>query len=245
VQIVVELLSGTGLAPSLIDTALLALEHREFQRVIEELAPRARELDDRALVALALAFDAVGRQTDAITMLEKHYKGGTPSTDVMGVLAGRYKKKWLAARRRIDWERGRELYYSALDASDPQVAAPGVTPDFDQAMYHAINVAFLDLLETPERSTVPEHVATMARRALGYAEHAANNHWGSATCGDANAILGDLDQACRFYTEARQAAPQPREIDSMYAQAVRIAAHIYGSGGVQRVESCFTITSGH
>jgi pimeloyl-ACP methyl ester carboxylesterase len=239
VQLVIELLTGSNARSSRVDSVLLAIERREFNHVVEELTPIAGELDQVSLVALALALDAIGREGDAIEVLEKHYVLGHASTDVLGVLGGRIKRRWLAGRRRADWQRARDLYESALAKSAP--ADNPALVDADQAMYHAINIAFLDLMASPVSSAVPPAVRDMTKRAQAYAEGASKNHWQQAVLGDAACMLGDISAACQHYTHAREMVTQPREIDSMYGQAVRIAARVHGASGAGQVESCFCL----
>jgi hypothetical protein len=57
-------------------------------------------------------------------------------------------------------------------------------------------------------------------------------------------MLGKLDDACRAYSKARAYASSPREIDSMYSQAIRVVARVHGAAGVARVEECFRIEGG-
>src|SRR5262249_9162962 len=66
------------------------------------------KLDDAALVALALALDGLGRGSEALKVLEDHYrKNGISSLDALGVLGGRYKRQWLAGRVAEDLKRAR------------------------------------------------------------------------------------------------------------------------------------------
>jgi pimeloyl-ACP methyl ester carboxylesterase len=245
VQVVVEALTGKAKSSSLVDSALLALEQRQFAEVISELSPQVGQLDDVALITLALALETTGHSQDALRILEQHYRGGTASADALGVLAGRIKRRWLAGRNRADWQRARDLYTQGLFQAAPGfVGTSSAGVDAEQAMYHAINIAFLDLLVTPAASVVPEGVRQMAERARAYASSAVQNHWRWAVEGDALAMLGNLNDACQAYEHARAHASSPREVDSMYSQAIRIAARMYGPTGVARVEECFRIAGG-
>src|SRR5262245_55820139 len=50
----------------------VALESRQFHETIRLLEPKRDQLDRSALVQLALAYEGVGRQVDAIQLLERH-----------------------------------------------------------------------------------------------------------------------------------------------------------------------------
>lgn len=254
VQVVIDALSGSGVQRSVIDSALVAVELREFSNAVDVLLPRADEIDDPSLVQLALALESLNRGNEALQLLEKQCeRRGSPSTDALGVLAGRFKRRWLTERIYSDWERARSLYVEALRQSDPSFDTRDASQTVDQrrslsarektdpeqAMYHAINVAFLDLMITPQASAVPETVASMAARALEYASAARNDHWRSATQGDALLMLGQLSAACIEYGVAVQRTKSPREIDSMYSQAIRLSERIFGEAGIRTVETAF------
>ena len=250
VQLVVDALCGGMLPPTAIDGALLAIERREYWEAVEALMPQVNEIDDNALVQLALALEALGRGEEALDMLEDQFKKrGRPSTDAVGVLAGRLKRRWLVDRRSADWARARELYAEGLQVADPQNAAesPSETAatqlDPDQAMYHAINIVFLDAMQAPPLSNPVPHVLRSAERAIWYAERSAENHWRFATEGDANQVLRKLDVSCERYTKARMLAGRQRDIASMYSQALRLAEHLHGGSGVNLVQRAFEVTS--
>ena len=145
--------------------------------------------------SLALALEGLGRDEKALSVLEKHFKGGTSSTDAQGILAGRLKRRWLVGRVQSDLDRAKELYSDALRRSEAK-------EDHSQAYYHAINVAFLDLISTPPNSDVPKSVDEMARRARRHCSQASQTQWRFATEAEASLMLGDLDGAEALYRRA-------------------------------------------
>lgn len=211
------------------DSVRLAVEMRDFQNVVGQLLPHATELSDASLVSLALALDGVGRGAEALRVLEEHYrKNGTSSTDALGVLGGRYKRAWLAGRRETDLRRARELYSKGLAEAE-------INKDRDQAYYQAINLAFLDLMAAPATTKVPKSARDMADRALRHCKKAGDSHWRRATQAEAALILGNLPRARKYYREALAMASSERERDSIYSQAVRVAAKIFGEPGVKEI----------
>jgi hypothetical protein len=70
--------------------AAVAVERVQFQRTIDQLFPNVGRLDEKALVALALALESVGRSEDAMAALKAQPNRGTDAT---GVLAGRLKRR--------------------------------------------------------------------------------------------------------------------------------------------------------
>jgi tetratricopeptide (TPR) repeat protein len=210
---------------------LVAVELRQFQRAIDLLLPNKATIDDAALVQLALALDGVGRGDDALRILDER---SSTATDAMGVLGGRLKRRWLIARQQSDWNRAHELYEGAL-------AKAQALENADQSMYHAINLAFLELMITPESDAVPKAAKDMALLALEQAAAATAGHWRAATEGEARLVLGDLDEASRKYREALAFRPGSRATDSMYLQAIRVAARVFGETGERAIETAFGV----
>jgi hypothetical protein len=232
--LVIDALHGLAHARGVVDSALIAVELRHFQRAITTLLPLVATIDAAALVQLALALDAVGRGDEALHLLEQRLRGGTASTDAMGVLAGRLKRRWLADRQERDWVRARELYGKAFVLAD----AAG---NSEQAMYHAINLASLELMIAPDADAVPQAATQMAQRALDYAASAKTDHWRLATEGEAHLVLGDLATACEKYRKALRLQPGGRAADSMYLQAVRIARRALGEAGQRDIQAAFGV----
>jgi hypothetical protein len=229
VLLVVNALTGSGKVRPIVDGARLALERGDFYSVIEVLLPLAAELDKSALASLALALEGVERGSDALAILESH--SSLDSTEALGVLAGRLKRRWLTERRARDLDHAKELYQCGLNQAE-------VANDHDQAFYHAINIAFLYLMESPTGS-IPDKVGQMANRSLEHIKEARNTNWSFATQGEALLMLGDLEGAQHAYAIAIMMTTSPREIDSIYSQAVRVAVKIFGQEGADRIEQLF------
>lgn len=235
VQVVVEAVTSKVSGRAYLDSALVAVELGEFSTAVKDLLPRAKDLDDGALAQLALALDSLGRGGEALSLLEQRYQErGRTSSDALGVLGGRLKRRWLAERREEDWIRAKAMYSEGFKSvTGPRRVDPA------QAMYHAVNLAFLELLHSPQASAIPESAAEKAKEALQYAENAPDDHWRKASEGDSYQILGNPDRATGCYVTARELCSRPREIESMYSQAVRIADRLYGIRGIRRVERAF------
>src|SRR3954454_21425537 len=174
VLIVKQGLCGGPTSREVFDSARLQVELRQFEAAVKALLPNAGELDEAALVALALALDGLGRGPEALETLERHYRSGTSSTDALGVLAGRLKRRWLAERRSADLARARQLYSEGLAKAEAEEGAA-------QALYQAITIALLDLMAAPTTAGVPVHVREMAQRALQHCAVADEDYWGLAT----------------------------------------------------------------
>jgi pimeloyl-ACP methyl ester carboxylesterase len=238
VILVIDTLTGGSRVVPVVDGARLAVERGQFQAAIATLIPRVSELDDAALASLALALEAEGRGDEALEILQRRYDNGRglSTTDAIGVLAGRLKRRWLTERVAADLTRARELYSEGLARAE-------AANDHAQGYYHAINIAFLDLMAAPAASDLSADVAAMARRALGHCKQASEGAWRHATEGEVALILRGLDEAERHYSQAVADAESPREIDSMYSQAVRVAERVFGRRGVSRIRTVFGLSS--
>jgi tetratricopeptide (TPR) repeat protein len=233
VRLVVESLAGINRLIRPVDSARLAVELGRFRKAVSILQPSTSELDDNALVSLALALEGIGQGTEALRILEAYYKGGNISSlDALGTLAGRIKRRWLVARASSDYYRAKELYKIGLEQAE-------LYGDHDQAFYHAINVAFLELLGLPVTSAVSPSCRALAERAMEHCKHCAISQWRLATQGEALLILGDSAQAFACYDDAIKLTSSQRDIDSMYSQAFRVAERIYGQDGLLKVEQTF------
>ncbi len=228
VQVVLKGLIGDACPAGPWNAARVALESRDFQRAINELSPHQGELDDRHLVMLALALESVGRQEDAIAVLEGCKSSGT---DPLGVLGGRLKRRWLTGGRVIDADRALQLYGEGLTRSEAD-------ENWDQAFYHAINLAFLNLGQGNKKAC-----REMAQRALdhvGRSESAeAPTKWSRATAGEACLYLREADRSVAAYEAALALRPKPREIASMYAQADQVATFLDDQMLAERMRRTF------
>ncbi len=207
------------------NAARVAVESRSFQRAIDELWPHRAELDDSTQVLLSLALDSVGRRKDAIAVLEQ---SGRSDTDQMGTLAGRFKRRWLAERRLDDATKAQELYRRGLKLAEKQA-------DHEQAYYHAINVAFMDLAFARNKKQARLH----ARSALDHAAQAEEDHWRLATEGEACLMLGRDDEALERYRGALAKQPEPWQVRSMFNQAIAVAGLLGNQDAADRLRALF------
>jgi tetratricopeptide (TPR) repeat protein len=185
-----------------------AVELTKFVRIVERLEPRKDKIDDRALVELALAMEKIGRQEDAIKLLEEQDR---QDTDVMGTLAGRLKRRWLHERRKADAEKALKLYVDAFQLAK-------AANKFQQAFYHGINVAFMTLAYRDDHRTA----RTIAKEVLAYCEQAPASIWRYATEGESHLMLGETDAALESYQKAVDMDPAQWQRDSMYQQAMLV-----------------------
>lgn len=231
VRLVIRHLLGDAAPAGPLNSALVAIESRHFQRAIDQLWPNRQTLDPTAKVQLALALDSVGRQGDAIQVLES---AGKKTTDQLGTLGGRFKRRWLAERRQADGDRSLALYRQGL-------AGAQAADDPHQIYYHAINVAFMELAFLGRRT----EARTAARLALDAcqraeaADPAAGRYWRQATRGEALLLLGDERAALDAYRLALTFEPAPWQIISTYHQALGLADLLGSGAAAERLRHLF------
>ena len=132
----------------------------------------------------------------------------------MGVLGGRFKRRWLLDRSQKNAERAIQLYTDALTKTEADDEV-----DQDQVFYHAINIAFMALAAEGDKKKTEKY----AKKALAACALTEESIWRSATEGEANLYLGNSDAAIEGYQAALDKNPEPRQIMSMFQQAVQVA----------------------
>lgn len=225
-QIVSEGLIGNAAPAGPWNSARVAVERREFEAAIAELMPNAEKLDERHLVELALALDASGRRDEAMALLEKN--AGIHGTDVKGTLAGRRKRNWIAEGLRDDGEAALDLYSQSL----AEALAAG---DHDQAYYHAINIAFLELAYKGDHAGARK----AAQQALDEAAQAEAGFWRAASEAEAELYLSATARAVEGYRAAVALRAEPHELESAYAQASRVAAELDDEALQEQLDAVF------
>ena len=203
---------GTGVA---FNSARVAVETGSFQEAIEALLPIQNQLDDGGVVQLAIALDCRGRQEEAIKVLRDHRPEGT---DVLGVLAGRLKRRWQVTRRAEDIKSSRELYARGYQASSEKKP-----PNHDQAYYHAVNLAYFALAAGERDEPAARDWATKALDHCASAVDPKQVFWRLATEGDALMILGRPEEGAAKHAAAAAMNPEPWQAFSAEDQALRVA----------------------
>ena len=179
----------------------------QYEQVVEELLPQSQNLDKRGLEQLVYALEALGKSTQAIVVLNEHPLSKNDS-DVMGVLAGRFKRSYLKEFKKEYGKLAFKYYSKAL-------ALAQTNTDCRQIYYHSINLAFLSLLINDDHGNMQKY-AHMALASCD--EDNFDSLWKLATLGEANLYLGNFDLSKNFYSKAAVMAG-PREKISIYTNA--------------------------
>ncbi len=212
VQAVVRGIQGDAAPAGPWNAARVALQLLDFRQAVGTLEEHAAELDDAHLIQLAIALEGLGNPDKALAVLNE---AGRRGTDARGVLAGRLKRRWIAAGRALDYDRALELYTSAYKDATTHT-------DHAQAFYHGINVCFLLSAGSGEKTGVTE----MATKVLEHCSQIApKDFWCLGTEGEANFYLRKPEEALAAYRNAVQVnpVPSPWQLKSMHDQACHVA----------------------
>jgi len=232
VRVLIGFLAGDGTVAGPWNSARIAVERKNFQAAVDQLWPHRTELDDQNVAHLAIALESLDRSEDAVRLLETHAADSRSGTDPLGVLGGRLKRRWLAEGRSADAERALELYGRGLELST-------AAADHEQAFYHAINVAFLNLAFNRDRKAARELARTALDHCACFASEEGEDHWSLATRGEAHLLLKQDDESLAAYAQAIEREPEPWQLGSMFVQADRIAEILGRKETRKRLEELF------
>ncbi len=177
----------------------------KYRSVVNELESDIESLDAKGLKRLGLALDVLGEEDKAIQILETHPLSKV-NTDTMGILGGRYKRKYLySGNKAADAETAIKHYSTGLRLSKEK-------NDSDQIYYHAINLAFLSLVYQGNKQEMRQY----AELALQNCNEAAINIWEIATMAEAYLYLGNMAEAEKYYTKVKEKTENQIRIRSSY-----------------------------
>jgi tetratricopeptide (TPR) repeat protein len=169
---------------------------------------------DRAYQLRGLALAKSEKLDDSIEILKRLYDRRRTEADAEtgGILAGRYKQRWLAGGRTnvADLRAAFEIYRETYERT--KVTYPGI---------NAAAMA-LELGNRAECGRIAQKILSVLE-----AVHAQLDHWGLATLGEACLLLGDLENATKWYGKAVADSPKRhQDIAVMRRQARRDLANL-------------------
>ncbi|MFD2824366.1 caspase family protein [Lacinutrix iliipiscaria] len=167
----------------------------EYDAVIKKLLPNTKALDKKGLTKLIFALEGMDRRKEALDILNTHDLA-KDNSDLLGILGGRYKRKYLAEYEAEHGLNAIKYYKQALEIAEGK-------NDINQIYYHAINLAFLSLIINEDYTQMKVY----AEQALEATKKIPlNNMWKLATLGEASLYLGDLEASKSYYKQASKMA---------------------------------------
>ena len=216
-HLILNLLTKTAFEKQHTDDEEVNLLLEEYETVIDKLLPNVNELDRRGLEQLIFALEGMNRSEEAMSILHTNELAKNDS-DLLGILGGRYKRKYLKSFIAKDGEEALKYYSQALKMAQDK-------KDSKQIYYHAINLAFLNLIIKNDQSSMQE----FAKLALENCEKDPfNSLWKLATLAEANLYLGNLETSKEFYEKAASMAGQ-REKISIHTNAYTAYTSLMGT----------------
>ncbi|MDN3723479.1 caspase family protein [Aequorivita sp. SDUM287046] len=166
----------------------------EYNSVINALLPKLDTLDKKGLEQLVYALEGVSREEEAFQILNDHSEAKNNS-NILGIMGGRYKRQYLKTFSAEDLRMARKHYSNALQIAEGR-------NDFSQIYYHAINLAFLSLMNENkiEMAEFAELAFTAAQR------DPFPSLWKLATLGEAYLYKGNFENSKLNYKKAAQMA---------------------------------------
>jgi len=145
----------------------------------------------RATQLRALALAKTGKIDDAIELLAGLREAGQLDAETGGLLAGRYKQKWLSGGNRAFLQSAHDVYEETFARTADS--------------YPGINAAALALqLGRPDDA---QRLARQVLESLASVPESELDHWKLATVAEANLILGDVPKAAAYYGKAVARVP--------------------------------------
>lgn len=166
----------------------------KYDVIVKKLLPNAATLDDNGLKQLIFSLEGLDRKEEALQILNAHPLA-VDNTDLMGLLAGRFKRSYLKSFDKKHGIAALEYYSKSLEIASKQ-------ENYNQIYYHAINVAFLSIVLNRNESAMMKY----AKIALEATSNCRDNLWKYATIGEANMYIGDMEKAKEFYSKAAKLA---------------------------------------
>lgn len=167
----------------------------EYDAVVKKLLPSKETLSAKGLKQLLFALEGLDRTEEVMDILLNHPLS-QENTDLMGVMGGRLKRRYLQTFLEEDGKKAMEYYGKGLEISSEK-------KENDQIYYHAINLAFLSLVYADDKNQMRE----FAQQAITATEKDPfSNLWKNATIAEAAMYSGDFKKANVYYSLAAEAA---------------------------------------
>jgi len=194
-QLILQTLTGNEFHSKFTDQEEVNIALGKYDEVIQDLWPKKDELNLKGLRNLIFALEGMDRTDEAVELLETHPLA-KENSDLMGIMGGRYKRKYL--------QKLKDAYgQKAIDYYEKGLALAKAADNKGQIYYLSINLAFLSLVCDEDHQAMREY----AQMALEAAQaDPFDSLWKLATLGEANLYLGKINTAKEFYERASKMA---------------------------------------
>lgn len=204
----------------------------KYYEDVDSLGKKINELDKNGFRRYIFALEGIGKIDEAIKVLEES-EILKLNTDMMGILGGRYKRKYLIEETKSHLDKAIYWYDKALQLS-LQVN------NNSQIYYHAINLAFLYLMFDETDLTKTKEMAVLALKNCQIAK--GGEYWEDATIAEAYLYLNNFEQSKNFYASAIKKCNQSvRETSSMFMNAIYACNSLNRLDWKSEIETLFNV----
>jgi hypothetical protein len=206
-QLIIKTLTDSAFANHYTNKEDINLLLGNYEAVVRDLYPDRDSLGNKGIKNLLFALEGLDRLEDAIELAESRVEE-SGSLHLIGLLAGRVKRRYLKTMKEADGDLSFKLYKKAYNLAVEE-------KNTDQQYFLAINLAFLSLVHEEDKSMMQKY-ATLSRKLAQ--EDPFDSIWKSATIAEASMYLADFETAKEQYAIAAANAGV-REKISMYTNA--------------------------
>ncbi len=183
----------------------------KYYEEVDSLGKKLNDLDVKGFKRYIFALEGTGKIDDAIKVIEESDILKS-NTDIMGILGGRYKRKYLIEETKTFLNKAIYWYDKALQLSLQ-------ANNSSQIYYHAINLAFLYLMLDEADLTETKEMAELALKHCELAK--GGEYWEDATVAEAYMYLNNFENCKTYYKSAIvKCNGSLRETSSMFINAI-------------------------
>ncbi len=194
-QLIVKTLTGGEFANEYTNREEINLLKGDYDAVVRELWSDRVTLGPKGIRNLLFALEGLDRLEDAIQLANQALESND-SLHLLGLLAGRVKRRYLKSMKDADGELSFKLYKQAFEKAESEL-------NNDQMYFTAINLAFLALIHHEDRSEMTKY-ATLSRKLAQ--QDPFDSMWKAATIAEASMYLADFEAAIEHYRTAAATA---------------------------------------
>ncbi|MFK5957487.1 MAG: caspase family protein [Lutibacter sp.] len=180
----------------------------KYNSVVKKLLPNANSIDSNGLKQLIFGLEGLDRRDEALQILINHPLAKN-SSDIFGLIAGRYKRLYLNTFSKDDGDKSFEYYSKGLEIAVND-------KNLGQIYYQAINLAFLSIVKNDNENDMKKY----ANQAIDAANASDENLWKLATLAEANLYIRKFDISKEYYAKSAKMAGL-REKLSMHTNAYK------------------------
>jgi pimeloyl-ACP methyl ester carboxylesterase len=204
----------------------------DYYDTIDKLAENPNKLTKNGLREYIFALEGTGKIDLAIKVIEES-EIIKANTDLMGILGGRWKRKFLLENNEEYLNLAIGCYSKALNISVEK-------NESSQIYYHAINLAFLYLMQNEDNLTATKQMAELA---IKHCEiNSQGQYWESATRAEAYLYLNNFEESKKLYKEAiEKCNGDIRAVSSMMINAIYACNSLNRLDWKKELENVFVV----